>query len=188
MTALVLAAAARSPRSRPVTEWPERLAWTGLLLGAVVGIWWLMLRGWRRRAARQADVPPLCPRPADLGAQLLGPVEGIYVTSTTAGDWLDRIVVRDLGVRSQATARVTPAGVSFDRVGATDVFVPAAWLRGVRREKGMAGKYVEEGGLVVLTWELGERLLDTGFRARRAAEADALVAAVEGLVTPGSVS
>ena len=46
----------------------------------------------------------------------------------------------------------------------------AARIRGVRRERGMAGKFVEEGGLLVITWEHGSRTLDTGFRAERVAE------------------
>ena len=53
--------------------------------------------------------------------------------------------------------------------GRADVFVPAGscaapvW-------RGHAGKFVTEGGLLVVTWALGDRLLDTGFRADRAAE------------------
>jgi hypothetical protein len=174
--------------SAPTTHLGERLAWTALLLAAVAATYLLMWRGWRRRAARQADVPPLPAPPTDRGRDLVPPVPGVYVSSTSAGDWLDRIAVRDLGVRSRATAHVTPAGVSFDRTGAADVFVPAAWLRGVRRERGMAGKFVQEGGLVVVTWELGDRLLDTGFRPDRARPGDALAATISGLVTEGSAS
>jgi hypothetical protein len=182
-------AALAQPLSVPVTRLGERLAWTALLLVLFVALCLLMWRGWRRRAARQADLPPLPEPPAPLSGDLVPPVRGVYVSSTTAGDWLDRIVVRDLGVRSRAVMHVTGAGVSFDRVGATDVFIPAAWLRGVRREGGMAGKFVgRDAGLVVLTWELGDRMLDTGFRVDRSADSDVLVSAVGRLVTEGSVS
>jgi hypothetical protein len=173
---------------QPVTNLGGRLVWTGVMLVLLAGIYLLMWRGWRRRAARQADVPPLPAAPDMLGTDLVPPVPGVYVSSTTAGDWLDRIVVRDLGVRSRAVVHVTRAGVSFDRTGAADVFVPSAWVRGVRREKGMAGKFVSEGGLVVLTWELGDRLLDTAFRSDRQADGDALVEAIAGLVTEGRAS
>jgi hypothetical protein len=172
----------------PVTHLPERLAWTALVLLVFVALCLLMWRGWRRRAGRQADLPPLAERPEALSADLVPPVPGVYVCSTTAGDWLDRIVVRDLGVRSRAVVHVTGAGVSFDREGATDVFVPSAWLRGVRRESGMAGKFVGRDGLVVITWELGDRMLDTGFRPDRSRDGDVLMDAVARLVTEGSVS
>jgi hypothetical protein len=170
----------------PTTQLGERLGWTALLLAGVAGIYLLMWRGWRNRKARQGDVPALPELPADLGADVIPPVGGVYVSSTTAGDWLDRIAVRDLGVRSPAVVHVTRAGVSFDRTGASDVFVPAAYLRGVRREKGMAGKFLTGAGLVVVTWEHGDRMLDTGFRPDRARDSGALVAAIDDLVTEGS--
>jgi hypothetical protein len=184
----VILLAAPGPGTAPVTHLGVRLAWSLALLAGVVVLYLLMWRGWRRRAARQADLPELYARPETLGSDLVRPVAGIYVSSTTAGDWLDRIAVRDLGVRSKAVVHVTGAGVSFDREGAADVFIPSAWLRGVRREQGMAGKFVERGGLVVVTWELGDRLLDTGFRANRIADATVLVEAIDRLVTEGSVS
>ena len=56
----------------------------------------------------------------------------------------------------------------FDRSGAGPVFIPAASLTGVRQESGMAGKFVEKDGLLVLSWTLGSRELDTGFRTRHA--------------------
>jgi hypothetical protein len=174
--------------SVPVTHLGERLAWSGFLLLLFVALCLLMWRGWRRRAARQADLPPLYERPPVLSGDLIPPVPGTYVSSTAAGAWLDRIVVRDLGVPSRAVVHVTGAGVAFDREGAADVFVPSAWLRGVRRDRAIAGKVVSEGGLVVVTWELGDRLLDTGFRPDRASDGQRLVDAIEQLVTEGSVS
>jgi hypothetical protein len=180
--------ATAAQQSQPVTDWPARLALTALVVLAVVALARLMLHGWRRRAGRQSDLPPLPSPPAHPGPSLIAPVEGTYVSSTSAGDWLDRIASRDLGVPSDATVEVTDAGVTFQRRGAADLFVPAAQLRGARREQGMVGKVVERDGLVVLTWELGDRLLDTGFRPRHAATAEPLVAVVQALVTEGSVS
>jgi hypothetical protein len=176
------------PASVPVTHLGERLAWSAVLLLLFVALCLAMWRGWRRRAARQADLPGLYPRPGVLSGDVVPPVRGVYVSSTTAGDWLDRIVVRDLGVRSRATVHVTGSGVAFDREGAADVFVPSAWLRSVRRERGIAGKFVEEGGLVVVTWEFGDRMLDTGFRADRSSDTERLVTAIDRLVTQGSAS
>lgn len=168
-----------------VTDWPARLFWTAVTLALVAGIAALMLRGWRSRAARQGDLPRLPEVPADLGAELAS-AEGIYVSTTTEGDWLDRVVVHGLGVRSRCVLTVGEAGVLYARVGAPDVFVPRPAVRGVRLERGMAGKFVEEEGIVVLTWQHGPRSLDTGFRSRRAADRDALVAAVDRIGARGS--
>ena len=130
----------------------------------LVGVIALMWRGWRRRVARQSDVPPLPAVPPSLGSASVE-LEVVYVVTTTAGDWLDRIAARGLGVRSRAALEVHPAGVLVDRDGAPALWIPAGRLRGARLDRGLAGKFTEEGGLVVLTWVHGDRLLDTGVRA-----------------------
>ncbi|MER6922369.1 hypothetical protein ABT314_25825, partial [Streptomyces spiralis] len=53
---------------------------------------------------------------------------------------------------------------------AADFFVPAAALRGARLDKGIAGKVLTEGGLLVVTWAHGDKLIDSGFRSDHAAE------------------
>ena len=170
--------------SAPVTHLGERLFWTAVMLALVGAVYLLMLRGWRRRARRQADLPPLPVAPAPAGPALVE-APGSYVATTTEGDWLDRVVVHGLGIRGSAQMAVGELGVHYARVGSPDVFVPAAAVRGVRLERGMAGKFVEEGGLVVVTWVHGERGLDTGFRPQRAADRDSLVAAVQMIVRAG---
>ncbi|WP_380168473.1 hypothetical protein [Jannaschia sp. R86511] len=145
-------------------------------------MWW----GWRGRARRQGDVaaPALVP-PAERGAALLEPVDGTYVSSVRAGDWLDRVVVHGLGVRSGATLQAWPAGLWFERDGAPDVFVPAADVRAVRVETGIAGKYTVGDGLLVVRWSCGGTELDTGFRPRRWADAAVLAATLQPLVPGG---
>lgn len=152
-----------------------------LLAAFVVVVFALMRRGWRARQGRQADVPaPL--RTADLGAPLAG-AAGMYVVTTSAGDWLDRIAVHGLGVRTDADLTVHPGGVVIARRGADDVVIPAADLESVTTTSGMAGKFVERDGLLVLTWRLGPRRVDTGFRVRHAGEQAALIEAL--LTLPG---
>jgi hypothetical protein len=48
--------------------------------------------------------------------------------------------------------------------------VPLDALREARLDKGIAGKVLTEGGLLVVTWALGDKLIDSGFRSDRAAE------------------
>lgn len=148
-----------------------------LLLLAYAGLW----RGWRARRRRHADLPTLPPVPADPGPPIAA-ADGLYVGTTVAGDWLDRVVTHDLGGQGRAVMSVAPAGVTVSRVGATDVFVPAAALRAARLDRALAGKVVEGGGLVVLTWAHGDRLLDTAFRPDRGDDNAVLVSAVQHLV------
>lgn len=151
---------------------------TLVLIGVALALIWL---GWRNRLRRQADVDPLPEIPADLGAAV-AVADGQYVASTTAGDWLDRIAVHNLGIRTNAELSVHPQGVLFDRSGAGPVFIPAASLTGVRQESGMAGKFVEKDGLLVLSWMLGSRELDSGFRTRHADDKTALLNALQDLI------
>lgn len=155
----------------------------GLAMLAIAAVVFVLLAiGWRNRVKRQADVEQLPPVPAAPGEPLAS-AEGQYVATTTGGDWLDRIAVHGLGIRTNSTLAVYPHGVLFDRSGAPALFIPAASLAGVRQDSGMAGKFVEKNGLLVLTWTHGSRELDTGFRTRRAADKDVLYTALQQLIS-----
>jgi hypothetical protein len=139
-----------------------------------------MYRGWRTRQARQTDLAPLPPVPGDDKSH---GVEGVYVATTAAGDWMDRIAVHELGVRSTADLAVSEAGLIFHRQGAADVFIPADHLTGVRTDRGIAGKVTaEKSGLVVVTWNHDGRELDTGFRPRRKADTAPLTESISTLI------
>lgn len=180
MTVLFLAAA--DPVSAPVTQWPLRILLVLVVLGVIALVLLGMRAGWRRRARAQGDIAePLLP-PEVLADITAGPASGVFLGSTHHGDWLDRIVVHDLGVRSRAIAEVGPAGVAVRREGARDVFIPAATVRGAGMARGIAGKAYERDGVLVVTWELGGRLVDTGFRADVADDQVVLRDAIVGLV------
>lgn len=157
-----------------------------LLLLAIPVVWGLMWWGWRGRVRRQGDVAALPPVPQGFSPDRLGPVEGTYVSTTTEGDWLDRVVAHGLGVRSPVEASLGSAGLLLARRGAPDLWIPATAMRGVRREPGMAGKYVGGEGLVVVTWRHAETTLDTGLRLRRGDDEAQLVERLQALT--GAVS
>lgn len=153
-----------------------------LSLGLIAVAFALIWLGWRNRLRRQADVEHLPVVPEAIG-EPLATAGGQYVASTTAGDWLDRIAVHSLGIRTDATLKVYHHGVLFDRSGAPALYIPAASLAGVRLDSGMAGKFVEKDGLVILAWAHGTHTLDTGFRARRAEDRNVLLAALQELIS-----
>ncbi|MHB9863079.1 PH-like domain-containing protein [Streptomyces sp. YIM S03343] len=160
---------AAAKKSAEVTDWAARIGWLVGLVLFVALVWWLMREGWKWRATLQGDLPELPTVPEDPGPARLS-MSGRYHGSTTAGQWLDRIVARGLGTRSRAELTLTDAGLDVVRPGAADFFVPAAALRGARLDKGIAGKVLTEGGLLVVTWAHGDRLIDSGFRSDRSAE------------------
>ncbi|MFK4112880.1 hypothetical protein [Streptomyces sp. NPDC002176] len=156
-------------KSAAVTDWAARLGWLVGLALFVALVYWLMREGWKWRGTLQSDLPELPEVPDTLGPEKLT-MSGRYHGSTTAGQWLDRIVAHGLGSRSRAELTLTEAGLAVERPGATDFFIPADALRGARLDKGIAGKVLTEGGLLVVTWAHGEKLIDSGFRSDHAAE------------------
>lgn len=142
-----------------------------LLLALVVVAWLLMWAGWRRRATRH-DLPPLVPAPkvADLPEARLE-ASGRYFGSTVAGDWLDRVVAQGLGTRSTARIRLSDEGVDVIRLAAESFRIPLAALRGARHDQGIAGKVVPPHGVLVVTWQHGDLLIDSGFRLSVPADA-----------------
>lgn len=168
---------AAEQKSQDVTDWAARIGWVVGLLLVIALVYWLMREGWKWRGTLQGDLPELPQAPAEPGEPRLR-MGGRYHGSTTAGQWLDRIVAHGLGTRSRVELTLTDQGVSVVRPGAQDFFIPAAELRGARLDKGIAGKVLAEGGLLVITWRLGEKLIDSGFRSDHAAEHPAWVDAL----------
>ena len=142
-----------------------------ILLGVVVLVYLAMWRGWRHRAARH-DLLPLVPVPpeADLPEPILAGSARCFGT-TTAGDWLDRVVAEGLGARSQCRVNLSTEGLDVVRP-AVSFRIPVAALRGARHDQGIAGKVVPPHGVLVVTWQHGDLTLDTGFRLTDESVAD----------------
>ena len=179
MTPVLLLTAEKE--SAQVTDWAARIGWVVGLGLFVALVYWLMREGWKWRGTLQGDLPELPTAPDDPGPAKLA-MSGRYHGSTTAGQWLDRIVARGLGTRSRAELTLTDAGLDVVRPGASDFFVPAAQLREARLDKGLAGKVLTEGGLLIVTWAHGDRLIDSGFRSDHAAEHNEWVEALNSMI------
>ena len=138
-------------------SWVPVLILFGLLSLAYLGMW----RGWKRRARRH-ELPPLTPPGETTGpARLTG--RGRYFGSTVAGAWLDRVVARGLGARSACRVTLSSSGLDVLRPGA-DFRITRQAMRGARLESGLAGKVVPPHGILVVTWQHGDLLIDSGFR------------------------
>lgn len=164
-------------------DWP-RLWWT---LGSVLFIlclFALLWLGWRRRARRQSDIPAPATAPTQPGVDLAEPLVGTYVATTRSGSWQDRVVVHGLGRRAKATAHVTAEGILFDRIGEDPIWLPADSLTLVATAPGIAGKVMGmSDGILVVSWRLGTRLLDSGFQAHELDRQQAWIDAARGIVT-----
>lgn len=141
---------------------PVAIMFTVLLL-AYVGMWF----GWRKRG-RKHDLPELVPAPPVAEIPQADLMAGArYFGTTVSGDWLDRVVARGLGTRSTARLSLSSEGLDVIRL-AGSFRIPAEALRGARHDQGIAGKVVPPHGLLVVTWQHGDYVLDSGFRLNSA--------------------
>ncbi|WP_010541686.1 hypothetical protein [Dietzia alimentaria] len=144
--------------------------WTVVVVVALfVGLLGLMALGWRNRTRRQSGLFYELPKlPADPGEIVLGPLSGVYIGSTEAGDWHARIARAPLGHRSAGTITAHTGGIRFELAGHT-VWIPRTDLVDVRRESALANKTVPGGGILVARWQVegddGRTFIDSGFRA-----------------------
>jgi hypothetical protein len=143
----------------------DRLLLTLATVAFLVGVSLLMLWGWRGRLRRQSDLPAPPPPPAAPGPVLLPATPGLFVGTTFADDWLDRVAVHGLAHRAAGWVTVTADGVRFDREGEAELYLPFDVVTSVEVGDALAGKVIGRGGMLLLDWRLGSRLLTSGFRA-----------------------
>ncbi len=133
-----------------------------------------MLGGWKRRAQRQVElIGELPPMPDLLSSATIAPTRGLYVGSTLASQWLERIAAGDLGFRAKAVLTRYPEGILLERSGATPIWIPQDAITAIRTERALAGKVIPGGrgksesptGILAIRWRLPSGAeIDTGFR------------------------
>jgi hypothetical protein len=125
-----------------------------------------MLRGWLHRAQRQVEmIGALPPLPDTVGPAIVPATKGLYVGSTIAPSWQDRIAVGDLGFRSKAVLTRYPEGIMLQRSGAGPIWIPDEAITAIRTERGIAGKALTHDGILAIRWTLPSGTeIDTGFR------------------------
>ncbi len=125
-----------------------------------------MMRGWLHRAQRQVEMIGTLPAPPDtVGPAIVPATKGLYVGSTIAPSWQDRVAVGDLGFRSKAVLTRYPEGIMVQRTGAGPIWIPDESITAVRTERGIAGKALTHDGILAIRWTLPSGTeIDTGFR------------------------
>ncbi len=133
-----------------------------------------MMRGWLHRAQRQVEmIGALPPLPDTVGPAIVPATKGLYVGSTIAPSWQDRIAVGDLGFRSKAVLTRYPEGIMVQRSGAGPIWIPDEAITAIRTERGIAGKALTHDGILAIRWRLPSGTeIDTGFRGDDRRELD----------------
>lgn len=169
----------------------------GVLLVALGLIYALLYAAWVRKQRRHRSAAVVAAGRAARGDAVLGAheassdreslrtvaAEGTYVSTTTSASRHERVVVDGLGNRSRATMAVRRASrdelVSYDREGEQRVVIPAGRVVDVRRERGMAGKFVGSPRLLVVQWRADDdEIYETGFLPRYRADLERIETAL----------
>ncbi|AFR48892.1 PH-like domain-containing protein [Gordonia sp. KTR9] len=138
-----------------------------LLAIGVVSVFYLLATGNQKKTAAQADAIGALPvTPADPGAVLRGPDTGLYLGSTMAPSWQNRVTVGDLGDRASSVLTEFETGILIARQGASDIWIPRESITAVRTERGIAGKVMTADGVLAIRWVLPSGTeIDSGLRA-----------------------
>lgn len=157
-----------------------------LLTGGTIAVWllgvWGMWRGWQARVAR-TSLAALPIAPELPGADLVESLVGVYLGTTQAGGWLERVAAARLGERSTGWLRVLPAGLVIRRPSYDDLFIPTEALRAARTDSAHAGRVLGPDGALVISWQHDGRSLETGFRGDDRSRHAALAAAIQARIT-----
>lgn len=148
-----------------------------LIVLVLVGMYF----GWRARQKRQAYLVGTLPVPGDIGTELFAS-ELLYVATTIANEPLNRVAVSGLGYRARASVVVATGGIVLDLAGEPEAFIPAEKVLGVGRANWTIDRVVENGGLVVVNWMLGETSVDSYLRLVEPPDPSELIAAIQQIV------
>jgi hypothetical protein len=142
------------------------LIFAAVLVVLIAVIIQLMMRGWRRRGEHQAELIGSLPDVPETVGEAMVTTRGLYVGSTLAPAWNERIAAGDLGYRSKAVLTRYPEGIMLERVRAKPIWIPQESITAIRTERGIAGKVAARNGILAIRWRLPLGVeIDTGFRA-----------------------
>src|ERR1700753_2884754 len=146
--------------------WVASLIMAAVLAVLIAFLIQLMLRGWRKRAERQAELLGTVPElPSEAGPAAIT-TPGMYVGCTMAPAWSQRITVGDLGYRSKAVLTRHPEGILVERIRAQPIWIPNESISGIRTEHVIAGKVAARDGILAIRGRVPSGVkIDTRFRA-----------------------
>jgi len=168
-------------QSAPITHIAQRSILVAVVFFTIGMAFIGMRSAWRSKSRRFADLPPPLRLADDQSLLVVGPVEGRFAGTTTAGNWLDRVTVHNLGLPQSITVSVYDSGLQLRGTSDFALWIPRADIHGVRTARGLAGDVVEPEGMIIVTWRLGYHDIDSGIRVSRHSDHASVLAALTAL-------
>jgi hypothetical protein len=163
--------------SAPVTEIGKR-AFLTLIMFVLIGLsFWGMRIGWKNRSRQDIELPS-----TDIPAgaiKFTEPLLARFAGTTTSGSWLDRITNFDLGTPRGVDLQVFNTGIYLSDQSQFSLWIAKEQITNIATKQGIAGDVVEKDGMLVITWKLGDLLVDSGLRVNRHADHELIVSALK---------
>lgn len=162
--------------SAPVTDIGPRTLMT-LAMFAIIGLSFLgMRKGWQKRAKREvAQISSSIPTGV---TALTEKHPARFAGTTISGKWLDRITNYGLGTPRSSFVQIFDQGIYVTDALDFNLWIDKSDIKNVGTKRGIAGDVVEKDGMLVITWQLGDLLLDSGIRVNRHQEHELVISAV----------
>lgn len=171
-----------APHSAPVTYLTSRILLTLLVVGVIALSLWGMRRAWLAKSRQFRDLPQPASAVPHGSVATTEPFEARFAGSTVSGQWLNRITVHALGTPRSVVAMVHDDGIVITDDADFTLWISRTAISTIHTGRGIAGDVVEPDGMVIVTWTLGEQLIDTGLRISRHEEHDIFIQAARELM------
>lgn len=174
----MIALIVKTAESAPVTDIGPRTLLT-LAMFALIGLAFLgMRKGWQNRAKR--EVAPISTAIPTSAIALTEKHPARFAGTTISGRWLDRITNYGLGTPRSAFVQVFDSGIFVTDDLDFNLWIAKDVITNVGTKRGIAGDVVEKDGMLVITWQLGDLVVDSGIRVNRHQEHELVISALSG--------
>ena len=156
-----------------------------VLLAILAGLIVLAARSWaHRRKEQESQLAEPSERLAGFAPEVSA--EGFYVATVKAGEPLNRINAYGLGIRGKARISASKQGMVIERIGERNLAIDSADILNLQLVSGAIDRVVEAGGLIAITWAIGQEKLETTIRIVDESQRGELIAALKLVVSEGS--
>jgi hypothetical protein len=138
----------------------------GIIIMLVVMVLALAGAAWGFARRRKAGLRmPSVPAAELVNGEVTARFSLLHVATTLADLPLQRVWQNPLAFRAKTELEVCPDGLRLTLAGEGQMGLPASMMRGVSRATWTIDKAVDPEGLLVITWALGDTLVDSYFRS-----------------------
>jgi hypothetical protein len=134
-----------------------------IMLAVMVLALGLAFWGWQRRQRRYRGLAGELSRDIPTSDAVFS-VPALYIATTEHDNPLERVAAGALSYRAKAALALHPEGLSVRIPGEEPILFPASDIRDAGLATWTIDRVVEPEGMVMIRWQLGDKIVDSYFR------------------------